>query len=306
MKVFIIGEGMLETRASGDAAFAYGGDALNTAVYMARAGLPPQFVSAVGMDANSDALLAAWRGEAVGLDHLLRHPTRLAGRYIIAINDQGERSFSYERDKSAARAFFQIEGWRQAFDAAAEADLLYLTGITLSIFTAQERALLEDLAAKVRARGGEVAFDPNYRPRGWPSTAAARDAVERFAGHTSIALPSIDDHVALFGEETPVEAAQRWRRLGAAEVVVKLGAEGTYVVAGETAAFVGAAKPARVADTTAAGDSFNAAYLTARLLGRASPVEAAAAGASLAAEVIGWPGAIAPDHVGRAPQTPGK
>jgi len=298
MKVFVLGEGMIETRADG--ALAFGGDALNTAVYMARAGLEPQFVGALGADAESEALLAAWRGEGVGLDHLLRHPTRAPGRYAIAINDRGERSFSYDRDQSAARALFQIDGWRETFEAAAQADLLYLTGITLSIFTAEDRNLIGDLAAKVRAQGGEVAFDPNYRRLGWPSTDAAREAVEHLATHISIALPSIEDHAALFGDEPPEDAARRWLRLGAREVVVKLGAGGAYVASAGAEGFVPAASPARVTDTTAAGDAFNAAYLAARLLCGAPPMQAAAAGAALAAEVIGWPGAIAPREVGWA------
>lgn len=298
MKVFVLGEGMVEQRADG--VLAYGGDALNTAVYMARAGLAPQFVSAVGRDDQSNALAEAWGAEGVGLDHLRRHPTRAPGRYAIAINAQGERSFSYDRDRSAARAFFQIDGWREAFEAMAQADLLYLTGVTLSIFTEAERGLIGDLASRVRANGGRVAFDANYRRLGWPSPAAARDAVEQLAAHISIALPSIEDHAALFGDEAPEAAAKRWRWMGAAEVVIKLGAAGAFVLSSEAEGFVPAANPARIADTTAAGDAFNAAYLAARLLAGADPKAAARSGAALAAEVIGWPGAIAPRPVGVA------
>ena len=48
-----------------------------------------------------------------------------------------------------------------------------------------------------------------------------------------------------------------------------------------------------VVDSTAAGDSFNAAYLAARLLG-ADPPRAARLGNRLAARVIAFPGAIIP------------
>jgi 2-dehydro-3-deoxygluconokinase len=48
-----------------------------------------------------------------------------------------------------------------------------------------------------------------------------------------------------------------------------------------------------VVDTTAAGDSFAAAYLAARLAG-ADPIEAARAGHHLAGVVVGYPGAIIP------------
>jgi 2-dehydro-3-deoxygluconokinase len=50
-----------------------------------------------------------------------------------------------------------------------------------------------------------------------------------------------------------------------------------------------------VVDTTAAGDSFAAAYIAARL-GGSDPVEAAQAGHRLASLVICYPGAIIPGY----------
>jgi 2-dehydro-3-deoxygluconokinase len=50
-----------------------------------------------------------------------------------------------------------------------------------------------------------------------------------------------------------------------------------------------------VVDTTAAGDSFAAAYIAARVAG-SDPVEAARAGHRLAGAVVGYPGAIIPRY----------
>jgi 2-dehydro-3-deoxygluconokinase len=61
-----------------------------------------------------------------------------------------------------------------------------------------------------------------------------------------------------------------------------------------------AAPVTQVVDTTAAGDSFAAAYLAARL-GGAAPDAAARAGHQLAGLVVGYPGAIVPRHVMRSP-----
>ena len=302
--IVLFGEGMIEERA--DAAFAWGGDVVNTAVYLARQlqslGVRPDLMTAMGADAGSEAIVAAWAAQGVGIDHVLRDPTRTAGRYRIMTGPDGERRFSYDRERSAARSFFEHAEADGALTWAAGADILYLTGITLSIFGQAARGRIGELARRVRARGGEVVFDSNYRPAGWPSPAAAWAAIEALAPAITLAMPSGDDHAALRGPASPAEIAAAWLALGAREVVVKLGAEGAFVANadGEHAA-VSAAIPERIIDTTAAGDSFNAAYIAARLVEGVSMEQAARRGAALAAEVIGWPGAIAPPQVGLRP-----
>lgn len=301
-RIVLFGEGMIEERA--DAAFAWGGDVVNTAVYLARQtaqlGLRPELMSAMGADAGSAAIMAAWAAQGVGVEHVLRDPTRTAGRYKISLRPDGQRSFSYDRDRSAARSFFEHADAGATLEWAAGADILYLTGITLSIYGEAARARIGELARAVRARGGEVVFDANYRAPGWPSAAAAWAAIEALAPAITLAMPSSDDHAALRGPALSADAAAAWLALGPREVVIKLGADGAYVAnaSGEHVA-VTAAAPARVIDTTAAGDSFNAAYIAARLVEGASMEAAARRGAALAAEVIGWPGAIAPVEVGR-------
>jgi len=301
-RIVLFGEGMIEERA--DAAFAWGGDVVNTAVYLARQtahlGVRPELMSAMGADAGSQAIVAAWAAQGVGVEHVLRDPARTAGRYKISLGPDGQRSFAYDRDRSAARNFFEHAEADGALEWAAGADILYLTGITLSIFGVAARGRIGELARAVRARGGEVVFDSNYRALGWPSPAAAWAAIEALAPSITLAMPSSDDHAALRGPASPADAAAAWLALGPREVVVKLGPEGAYVASanGEHVA-IAAATPARIIDTTAAGDSFNAAYIAARLIEGASMEAAAQRGAALAAEVIGWPGAIAPYDVGR-------
>ena len=291
------GEGMVELSGLGEgsARIAFGGDTLNTAVYAARLGAKVAYATALGDDQFSRDMREAWAGEGVDLALTLTIPGALPGLYAVRTDARGERSFSYWRSASAARGFFSAAGADAALAAMRAAPLLYLSGITLSIFSADERGRIAGLCADVRERGGEVAFDPNCRPRGWPSPAEARAAVEAIAPHVDIALPTFDDEAALFADAGPAAAAERWRAWGVREVVVKQGGEGCWLSSDDHGPPERAPVPAPVdpVDTTGAGDSFNAAYVQARLSG-ADPMSAARAGHRLAAAVIGHAGAIIP------------
>jgi len=299
IRVASIGECMIELRhrSETDLELAYGGDTLNFAVYLARlsraADVAVDYVTALGEDPYSDAMLALWRSEGIGCELVARLPVRLPGLYTIRTDAQGERTFTYWRSASAARDVLQGAHGARIAERLAGYDLLYLSGITLSILDGAQRERLLALADAVRARGGRVAFDSNFRPAGWPDRAAARDAFERMLRRVDIALPTLDDDQALFGVADAADCARRLHGLGVAEVAVKLGKEGCWLSPRGAKGPVPADPVARAVDSTAAGDSFNAGYLAARLAG-AEPETAARLGNRLAARVIGHPGAIIP------------
>lgn len=270
---------------------AFAGDSYNVAVYLARLGLPVHYMSALGKDDFSHDMRRAWAEESVGDTLTLTHPDRAPGLYAIRVDANGERSFQYWRGQSAARAFFECPGAESTLVRAETARLLYLSGITLSLFTPAERARVEALAATVRANGGDVAFDSNYRERGWPDAATARAAITSFARHVSIALPTLEDDIALFADSSGEQCARRWLDAGARDVAVKLGRDGAYVADRAGGALVTGPVVAEPRDTTGAGDSFNAGFLAARL-GGASLAQAADTGNRLAAVVVQHPGAI--------------
>ena len=145
----------------------------------------------------------------------------------------------------------------------------------------------------MRAHGGRVAFDGNYRPVGWPDADAARAAFDQMLERVDIALPTLDDEQALFGVKDALECADRLHQLGVAEVAIKLGQAGCFLSSAQFTGEIPAEPVDVVVDSTAAGDSFNAGYLAARLHG-ADPPRAARLGNRLAARVIGYPGAIIP------------
>lgn len=306
LRIASIGECMIElSESAGDAAApamrmqrTFGGDTLNTAVYLARslakADAEVHYVTVLGDDPFSAEMLDAWRREGVHTRLVFRLPGQLPGLYIIRTDAAGERSFHYWRSAAAARELCRPEQAAALTKGLAGFDLVYLSAITLAILDAESRRRLFALLENLRNAGTRIAFDSNYRPRLWASRREAREAVQQALRLAAFALPTFDDEAALFGDPDPAATARRLHALGVGEVVVKCGFEPCLVsLAGQPLLRVPVERRVQPVDTTAAGDSFNAAYLAARLTGQ-TPAAAGAAGHRLAAKVIAARGAIVP------------
>ncbi len=298
-QVACIGECMIELAHLGptDLKLAYGGDTLNTAVYLNRLvrgrSITVDYVTALGDDAYSDAMLAFWRGEGLGVDLVARLPGRLPGLYTIRTDERGERSFTYWRERAAARDLLKEGRDAMLKKRLRSFDLIYLSGITLSILDQPQRQKLFELIDDVRNHGGRIAFDGNFRPAGWADIDAARACFDTMLGRTDIALPTYDDERALMGSADAADVTRRLHGLGVDVVAVKLGAEGCLLSAGDDQTMVTTSPVEPVIDSTAAGDSFNAGFLAGLLLGKSAEA-AALDGHHLAGQVIRHRGAIIP------------
>jgi len=288
----VIGEAMIELSAVRDnrAQIGVAGDTFNTAVYLSRSGLPTSYVSAVGDDPFSARVLEALAAERINASGVAQLKDKAVGLYAVSVDDRGERSFTYWRSESAARSLFAAPKISESLDQARKSDLLYLSGITLSLYPEEERHRLYSLLAAIRDRGGRVAFDSNFRPRGWSTKAVAREAISIAIEHATITLPTFDDEALLFGDETPEDCLRRHEAAGVEETIVKHGGEGAL---SSVAGWIRPPDLIEPTDTTGAGDSFNAAYLAARIRGE-TIANSVAQGHELAARVLLCPGAILP------------
>ena len=300
-KLAVIGECMIELSQQGhEMTRGFGGDTLNTAVYIARqvaAGtLRVDYVTALGTDSFSREMIAAWQNEALHTGLIQQIDGKLPGLYVIETDAQGERTFYYWRNDAAARYWLDGDQAGAICERLAHYDYLYLSGISLAILMPAAREKLFALLAACRANGGKIIFDNNYRPRLWQSRDDAQAAYQAMLTCTDIAFLTLDDETLLWGE-TPVDGViARTQQAGVSEVVIKRGADACLVAVGdEPLREVPAVRlsPQAVVDTTAAGDSFSAGYLAVRLTG-GSATEAAKRGHLTASTVIQHRGAIIP------------
>ena len=300
-KIAVIGECMIELSQKGtDVHRGFGGDTLNTSVYIARqvdpAALSVHYVTALGTDNFSQQMLESWQEENVDTGLIQRMENRLPGLYYIETDETGERTFYYWRNEAAAKFWLESEQSAAICQQLANFDYLYLSGISLAILSPASRIKLLSLLQECRDNGGKVIFDNNYRPRLWASKEETRLVYQQMLACTDIAFLTLDDEDLLWGELPVEEVIARTQKAGVKEVVIKRGAESCLVaIAGEALKEVPAVKLAKesVVDTTAAGDSFSAGYLAVRLTG--GEAEAAAKRGHLTAStVIQYRGAIIP------------
>ncbi len=295
-RIVSIGEVMIEMARGPDGRFsqACGGDTFNTAVYLARRGLPVAYATALGDDLYSDRIVALAAAEGIATDLIMRVPGRLPGLYLIETDAKGERSFHYWRDSAPARELFELPDWGRIAESIIGARIVYFSGITLSIYSNQGLGRFLALLEMARKAGSKIVFDGNYRPRAWRGDLQrTRTVFMEALKRVDIALPTYDDEALLWGDPSPDATIERLQAFGIGEIAIKNGPNSALVAAGGHKEFIPVPAVVQPVDTTAAGDSFNAGYMAARLADE-NPGDAAIAGHKLASEVILHHGAIIP------------
>ena len=180
----------------------YGGDTLNTAVYLARLGIVVDYITALGDDSLSDEMIAGWAAEGVGTKRVARLSGKLPGLYMIQTDDKGERKFFHWRETAAARCLMDLPETEDLLNSLPTYDLVYLSAITLSLYSEDGRERLLAALRRARLLGTRFVFDTNFRARGWPDLDLARSAFSAAFEAADIVLASTEDLLPLYPNET--------------------------------------------------------------------------------------------------------
>ncbi|MGB0939420.1 MAG: sugar kinase [Candidatus Puniceispirillaceae bacterium] len=283
-----MGEAMAEYNQQPDGRYlqGFGGDTSNAAISAARQGARAGIFTHIGSDPAGDGLLALWQGEGIETDLVKRCPDAQTGIYFVTHDSDGHH-FSYYRKMSAAA---QMTADDVPQDKLAGVDILHISGISQAISDSASQAVIAAIRA-VKSAGGRVSYDTNLRLGLW-SLEKARQTIHDTVAECDIALPGLDDARQLTGLNSPDEIADFYLQLGVSIVALTLGPNGTMVASKKERAIIPSFAVDAI-DATAAGDTFDGAFL-AELMAGASPFDAAKyANATAALSTTGY-GAVAP------------
>ena len=234
-----------------------GGAPANVAVAAARLGADTAFIGKVGNDAFGRSLTETLRTEGVDTSALFVSddvPTTLA---IVAVDESGERSFSFYRNPGADTQLTTEEALSAV--SLSESGRIFHIG-SLSMTTSPAREACEEAVKAAKERGMLISYDPNYRAALWDSEETAAEMMKRLLPYTDILKVSDEEMVMLSGTNDLGEGSLALASLGTALVMVTLGPDGVFVRRGQETAKVPGVK-VKVADTNGAGDTFLGAML---------------------------------------------
>tara|TARA_B110000003_G_scaffold255149_1_gene271691 strand:- start:1374 stop:2300 length:927 start_codon:yes stop_codon:yes gene_type:complete len=290
--IAVIGEAMVELSDNIDQ-LKFAGDSLNTAIYLKRELHNKKntvaFFSALGNDLNSEKMIKFIESEGLMTNFIERRVNSGPGKYKIVTDKKGERNFHYWRDESAARTLFS-KPCAVKFQNLLEFDLVYITGISIAILPRKIQENLLHFFSEFKQKGGLIAFDSNYRKTLWKSKKAARIMIKKYWQIADIALPSLDDEKDIFDLNTQDDVVNNLKQLGVKFGALKRGSKGPYSLTDNSNSFKYTIVT-NTKDTTAAGDSFNGAYLASLINGSSQDISIIK-GHKLASRVIQNFGAI--------------
>src|SRR5262249_11881301 len=157
-----------------------------------------------------EGILALAAAENVAHDLVLRAPGRLPGLYLVDDDATGARRLHHWGDGAPARDLFELADWSRVAEGLLAARLIYISGITLSLYSNVGIGRFLAVIEMARKAGSKVAFDGNFRPRRWKGDVSrARTVFIETLKRVDIALPAFDDEAILWGDPSPEATVER-------------------------------------------------------------------------------------------------
>lgn len=274
--ITVVGEALIDliSSESGTYRSVPGGAPANTAVALARLGVPSSLLARMSTDRFGQQLRAYVGSRGVSTRDIVvsDEPTTLA---IATLDETGRATYD-----------FYVKGtvdwqWRpeELPDPLAD-DVTAIHVGSLAMAMPPGAAVVEEWVARQRGRA-VISYDPNIRPALAGTPASARERVERQVALADLVKVSDEDVYWLYEQDPAtgsadllVEVGRSWLRRGPSLITITCGGDQTLVLVRdrEDRPLSVAPEPVDVVDSIGAGDAFCAGLLDA--LGQAGALGA--------------------------------
>jgi sugar/nucleoside kinase (ribokinase family) len=237
-----------------------GGGAANAPSALARMGVAVSTFSKVGDDFYGEFIRRELQQLGVDASGICVSARGTTAFTFVGVHPDGERTFIHTPGANVTWRLDEVN-----LDKVLACDyLLYHDLWSLPGMDGQPAATL---LAEAQKRGVVTFLDEDfgYGPQ--------REVLEVMLPHCDHVTPSFDDLQSVYPGTSPEELAERLLAQGARAAVIKMGLEGCLVAQGADRIRV-PALPAQAADTTGAGDCWDAGFLAALATGEDLPTAA--------------------------------
>ena len=256
-----------------------GGAPANLLTVASHMGYSTAFIGKVGADMHGAFLKKTLEKEGISTDTVIEDPDYFTTLAFVAIDESGEREFSFARKPGA-----DTQLTKEELDQRLLSDCRIFHFGSLSLTDEPARETTMEAAAIAKRAGAVISYDPNYRATLWSSEAEAAENMKSMIPYADVMKVSDEESLLLTGETTYEAAADKLLAMGPKLIAVTLGSEGVLMATKEKKERIKGFSVQSV-DTTGAGDSFCAGVASGLTYGKTLP-EAVDIGTRLAASVI--------------------
>ena len=250
-----------------------GGCPANISVGTAKLGLRSALLTRVGDEQMGRFIREQLTREGVNVDGLKTDKERLTALVLLSVEDEGVSPMIFYRSDCADMALAE-EDIDEAFIASARAVVVTGTHFSRPNSDAAQRKAIRI----IKAKGGKVVFDIDYRPNLW-GLAGHAEGFERYVKSDRVSaqlktvLPDCDlivgteeEIMIASGADDCLSALKTIRSLSSATIVLKRGAMGCIVYDGPISddledGVVGKGFPIEIYNVLGAGDAFMSGFL---------------------------------------------
>ena len=233
-----------------------GGAPANLLTTVSHMGYKTAMIGKIGSDVHGAFLKKTLEQEGICTDYIVEDDSVFTTLAFVAINESGERHFSFTRKPGADTCLSAAELNHQVIR-----DCKIFHFGSLSLTDEPARTATIEAVKTAKEAGAWISFDPNYRASLWGKEKEAAEAIQCVLPNVDMLKISEEESALLTGKTEYSQAAYNLLERGPKLIAVTLGGQGVYLAAKERCERI-AGFPTEVVDTTGAGDSFWGGFLS--------------------------------------------